>query len=249
MIKTIGLLVLLCATSSAFAICSINLRVVDYPPQYILEKDGTWSGLAVEAAELLLGRAGCEVKYLPAPWKRTLMLTRDGIVDMMPYISMNAERGEYMHFIGPLREETMSLVVLEDTNYRIDSLDDFKKLSMPIGAINGGFYGEIFKSKYETDGEFVKTIKFFAEIKKNVLRLKLNRLSGFILDQDDLKYSLKTDNDYEGLKLHSFTVHKNEVYFGFSKKTVSNELLSKLETAFTEIQKEGGFEEIINSYY
>ena len=43
--------------------------------------------------------------------------------------------------------------------------------------------------------------------------------------------------------------NKNEVYFGFSKKTVSNELLLKLETAFTDIQKEGGFEEIINSYY
>ncbi|SLM31001.1 hypothetical protein MTBBW1_260002 [Desulfamplus magnetovallimortis] len=54
----------------------------------------------------------------------------------------------------------------------------------------------------------------------------------------------------ENLRLtrSSFILNQNEVYYGFSKKTVSPELLSRLQKAFNSAKAEGKFEAVINRY-
>ena len=83
---------------------------------------------------------------------------------------------------------------------------------------------------------------------RNILKLKRGRIAGFIMDRYDLSYKVKTQELYRGLKIHPFFVNQNDVFFGFSKKSVNPELLARLQRAYIRIRAKGVLKEITMQY-
>ncbi len=232
---------------NAFADCELRIRVTNYPPHYYKD-NGQWRGMAVELAETLLNEANCKSTYTIQPWKRALISMKQGKLDMQLNLSITEERKGFIHFIGPQRDESMVLVVNEDSNYEINSLEDIKKLPGYIGIQNGAYYGETFKSKFKTDKAF--TEKFHAVTNANQL-IKIfrgSRVIGFIMDRYELFYKIKTNELFKGLKAHSFFINQDFVYFGISKKSVSKELLEKLQQAYDNAEAKGNFKRVLERY-
>jgi polar amino acid transport system substrate-binding protein len=235
-------------TVNAFADCQLKMRVVDYPPQYFKDENGKWRGMAIELGTALLKEANCKVIFSELPWRRSLEFMMEGKVDMMLNMSYSEEREKYINFIGPARDESMVIAVLEESNFIINSLEDFKKLPKGIGIMIGASYGDTFDSKYETDQDFAKKIKPVPDLLQNIKKLKHNRLAGFIMDRYDLAYKVKTQKLYKGIKLHTFIVNQNKVFFGFSKKSVPLELLTRIQRAYIRAREKGVFKEIMKNY-
>ncbi|MCP3943897.1 MAG: amino acid ABC transporter substrate-binding protein [Desulfobacteraceae bacterium] len=232
---------------NAFADCELKVRVTDYAPQYY-QDNGKWKGLAVELVEVLLNEANCKPIYLIVPWKRALDHMRIGKIDIMLNLSITDERKEFINFIGPQRDESMILVVSEDTNFEIRSLEDIKKISGLIGIQRGAYYGESFKVKYTAEETFAQKFYEVTYAKQFVKMYNAKRLSGFFIDRYEFFYKLNTNEEFKGLKASKFIINQDFVYFGLSKESVSNELLDRIQQAYEKAKAKGKFERVLERY-
>ncbi|MDM8516234.1 transporter substrate-binding domain-containing protein [Desulfobacterales bacterium HSG16] len=232
--------------------CDLTVRVPDrgsYPPFFIQnENNGKWSGLSIELVEALLKEAGCTPSYKPLPFKRALLYLGTGEIDIVLNLSIKKEREKYTNFIGPQLDETVVLVVRKDSNYELNSLDDIKKLPKAIGIEKGKYYGKAFKDKRKNDKEFDKRIDGTDNFIFNERKLRKKHISGFLGYGYNVFARFKKNPMYKNFKVHSLVVQKDWVYFGLSKKSVSGDMLQKLQKAYDRATKKGTFKEVQNRY-
>lgn len=219
-----------------------------YPPFFNLDKNGAWQGLSIELAEVLLAEAGLKAVYKPLPFPRALAYLREGQLDMMLNLTVTEERNEFSYFIGPQLDEVVVLVVKRESDLEIASLDDFKKLPKPVGVERGKIYGNIFEEKRRTDHSFAGCLDEVTEINLNEIKLEKDRLSAFLGYGYNTYYRIKTDPLYRNFKIHPFIVNEDWVFFGFSKKSISEETLSTLQSAYDSATQKGLFENVRQQY-
>lgn len=241
-------LVFLSLSSPAIADCKIRVRVSDFKPQYYQDDKGKWRGLAVEYAEALLKEANCLPVFHKAPWKRALRYMRSGQLDLMLNLSITDERKQYMHFIGPQRDETMVFVVRKDADFMVSSLDDLKKLPGRIGIEAGNYFGKTFDDKIITDRAFRDKFAEVHDTALNIQKLEHERIVGFFSEKYNAVYKMSTDPTYKNFKINPFIVNQDQVYFGVSRRAVTPELLVTLKNAYERAKSKGIFDKILDRY-
>jgi len=248
MLKITLAILILTLPSISFGHCRITYRVADFPPYMSSEKTGTWSGLDVELAQTLFAEANCKVKFVLMPWKRGLYLLKHGGVDMMSGLSFNIEREKYTYFIGPMRDESIGLVVSRNSHFELTQLEDLKGLPKRIGYLRGVYYGEIFSKKYHSDTQFADKFEAADSEQTNLLKLQKHRLSAFAGDKYNSIYKLRLQKIDHKYKVHNFLLNQNVVYFGFSRASISKGNLKRLQAAFNKLHKNGEFDRIRAKY-
>jgi len=223
------------------------VRVTEFKPQYYLDSDGQWQGLAVEITRALFNQAKCDITFVDVPWKRALHLLDQGGVDLVLNMTATADRAMYAHFIGPMLDETQALIVAKDSNHIITKLDDIKHLPKRIGIDRGVFYGSLFAQKMTMDPSFVDKFEY-ADNNSNMLKLRSGRVLGILGNKYTASYRVQNLLPKGKFKLHPFVFNQSFVYFGFSKKSVSKKLLTRFERAYETIRQNGTLQDIRNSY-
>ncbi len=250
--KTIlmGLIVLSVLNNLSIA-CEIRARSAIVSPdqmslKYIKHQDGSWSGLTIDLTKALLEEAGCTYSFHPLAWKRGLVDLKDGSIDMMMNFSFTKEREKYAYYIGPMDEEKMILVVHENSNYSIDSFDDFKEIPAKISYERGAYLGKEFDHNLKADPDFVKKFEPFTggDI-TNYERLSLKRIGGIIADKYEVSSQLA---NYPQLSVHPFTINHDWVYWAVSRKSVSEETILKLYQAYIRLKNRKALEQIVDRY-
>lgn len=240
-------LALLLFSSQSFASCNVKMRVYQSPPNYYMNDQGQWTGLAFELANAVIKEAGCNAQYINMPWKRALKLFELGKIDMMTSLSVTEERKKFVHFFGVQHEEIISPIVKESTNYNIKDLNDFKSLPGRVGHIRGAFYGSAFATKAD-EPWFSNKIAAYNSTDELMNGLRRNRLSMFLYNRDNAPRMLSKYTDGHNFKLHPYVVFKNTVYFGLSKNTSDNKLLGKLRQAYLRVRESGELSSINEKY-
>jgi hypothetical protein len=75
-----------------------------------------------------------------------------------------------------------------------------------------------------------------------------DRISGFLGYGYHVFHRLKTDAAYENFTVHPYPVNQDWVYFGFSKESVTETTLKRLQEAYDRLEAKGAFEEIKRRY-
>lgn len=239
-------------SSKTFA-CELSVRVGDYAPEYVQNEQGEWTGLAVDLAKTLLDEAGCKPSFRLTSWSRAKDGIKNGYIDMIMNFSKTPKRETYAYFIGPQKDESMVLVVLDDPSIKIDSLDDIKTLNGQIAIEKGGIYGQEFSEKFANDKDFSKHFKEMIKPKDNINRMKIGAIVGYIDDYDTAVYQL-AENELEGkFKIYPNSdkplfINQDWVYFGFSKESVSKELFLQLHDAYERAKNQGKFDAVLEKY-
>ncbi|WP_299872618.1 ABC transporter substrate-binding protein [uncultured Cocleimonas sp.] len=235
-------------SSASAESCILKARVTNIPPLYYKDDSGEWSGLTVDLANVLLNEVGCKGDFESISWSRSLDLLKTGGIDMMMNLSKTKDREKFIHFIGPQSIETAQLLTKKNIAIDINSLEDFKKLPGIVGYQQGSFYGKEFHEKLKSDPEFNGKFEVVFSQEFNLNKLKSDRIIG-ILGQNYSGVSAQKDllnsNEY---KVHPYIIHHNEVYFGFSKKSVLPEIISKLNEAYDRATNNKEFHRVIESY-
>ncbi len=230
--------------------CELIIRITEkpYPPFFIIDNNGKPGGLSIEIAEALLNEAGCKPVYKPLPWKRALAQLRSGEIHLMLNMTPTEERKEFVNFIGPQLDETVVLVIRKDSGLNITCLDDIKKFPKALGTELGKVYGETFERKKATDEQFAKKIEMTANMESNENKLNTERISGFLGYGYNVYYKIKNDPLYANFTVHPLIIRQDWVYFGFSKMSVSTEMLQRFQMAYSHIEKTGLLENVRKSY-
>jgi len=227
--------------------CKITVRIPEgsiYPPFFMQDTNGKLTGLAIELAEALLYEAGCTPVYVPLPFARSLKYLESGQLNLMLNLSITEERKAYIKYIGPQLDETVVIVILKGSNYKINSLDDLKKFPKPIGVERGKVYGKTFDLKREKDYSFREKIDEVSDLLSNEKKLLSGRISCFLGYGYNIFYKMKSDPQYKNFSVHPFIINQDWVYFGFSKKSVSDDLFKRLQAAYQSAKRKGLFEAI-----
>jgi polar amino acid transport system substrate-binding protein len=250
-ILSLILAVLLVGWTESGRCCEIRVRVPEgnsYVPFTIKDASGKWSGLSIELTEALFQEAGCTPVYKALPFARGLYSLQIGEIDMMPNMTITRQRKVFMHFIGPQVDETVFFVTRKNARYAIASIDDFRNLPLAIGVDRGKVYGSEFEQKRAVDPLFRSRLEEVNDVDLNEKKLAMGRISGFLGYDYNVMYQMKTNPLYNDFAIHPFVVHRDWVYFGFSKKSVSPELLARLQEAYDQATRQGVFEAIRRKY-
>jgi polar amino acid transport system substrate-binding protein len=248
---TLLTIMMICWSMNAGSACELNIRVPEgntYPPFFEQDVNGKWGGLSIEMVEALLQEAGCIPIYKTLPFLRAIEYMKSGLIDMMLNMTITEKREKFINFIGPQLDETVVLVVRNDSSFTITSLDDLKKLPKYIGVERGKVYGKAFEEKRAKDAFLRSRLETVSEINLNENKLKIGRISGFLGYGYNVFYRIKNDPFYKEFTAYPFVISQDWVYFGLSKQSVPPDLLQKLQDAYDRAKQKGVFEAIRKRY-
>jgi ABC-type amino acid transport substrate-binding protein len=228
----------------------IVVRIPDKPspPFYYQDEKGEWTGLEVEMARALLKEAGYEPKFIGLPWSRALDSMKDGTIQMMMNLSQTEERSQFINWIGPERKSRMILAVRrENKDLPVQTIDDLalvaSQMNSKFGIKQDTVYSPEFNERLK-DPEFAKWFETVPDELLNPPKVVNGRILGWFQDETMVRYMIATTPEYAELVIHAFALAEGEVYFGFSKISVPDDLVKKLQAAYEILQNNGVFDEI-----
>jgi ABC-type amino acid transport substrate-binding protein len=96
----------------------------NFPPHYLLDRDGQPTGYAIDTLKRLADSAGLQIRYLVKPdWGSTMEALRKGEADLIPNLGITADRQVHFDFTAPLETFALGLFV-RSINTDIHSMDD-----------------------------------------------------------------------------------------------------------------------------
>ena len=222
----ITLFILILSNVTFADIISIRAGENDFPATYMTADN--WEGMDIEIIREIFLRAKLDYRFISMPFKRSLIQTQDGKINLIPNLVKNKERSEYMHWLGPTRVTCIGLVVQkQDLNLSIKTTDDLIKAShqenKKVGYLTGASYSSLFDDRLENDSSLQEVLHFLPDKHQHLEMLKLGRLLGYFHDVFEIQQRMLDKSfarQYNNLALHSYQIEGSctGAYIGVSKK-------------------------------
>jgi polar amino acid transport system substrate-binding protein len=229
---------------------TIKVRVANFAPNYFQDDTGNWTGLSVELSTVIIERAGFKAELIDLPWSRAMMYIKRGKIHYMTNLSKTDERSEFLQWIGPVRQDSLNLIVKkENVNLPIQKLDDFVQISKEhrkhFGYQDKIRYSDEFENKMHNDIDFNHSFEKVYIVDDNIKRTANGKILGFFESSLSISYRIDNDSESAGLAIHSYSVSKNNIYHGISKAGVSAEIYEKLRLSAEKCMNDGTIARIV----
>ena len=122
----------------------ITISIRDFPPFEFVE-NGKVVGINQETISEVLKRSGYKVKFIPLPWKRALISTKDGTIDAIASIKKSPHLSNNFIFSDPIMYTQEYFFKKTSSNLKLVSIKDLQPYK--IGTVDQYFYGLNFHEK------------------------------------------------------------------------------------------------------
>jgi polar amino acid transport system substrate-binding protein len=216
-----------------------------FPPHIVLTVAQP-EGINVRMIQAVAAQVGCSVRFVNAPWARALKLLEQGDLDVISQLTYNEERAKYIAFIGPHLEERVWLIADPSKVPPLHQLSDLIRwpATVSIAVLNGAYFGEAFQQLRHAPSMQRRFYPMVSNQDKLAL-LESGRVQAVL--EEELAWKWRTQNTLTAFK-PLLLVHSDPVYFGFSRISVSPELLSKLVAAWQQLYVSGKLQQIRRHY-
>lgn len=217
-----------------------------FPPHILFAADGQPHGINVQMLQLLAAAVGCRVRFIRSPWARSVRLLQQGELDVISQLTFNPQRAETMAFIGPHLTERVLLIANPATVPPLQQLSDLTSwpLDVQVAVLNGAYFGEALQLLRDDPLQRQRFYPMVSNQDKLAL-LESGRVHAVL--EEELAWQFRTagqPTSFQPLLL----VHAAPVYFGFSRKSVSPELLQRLALAWQLLYQSGQLEQVRRKY-
>ncbi|MDF2592213.1 MAG: transporter substrate-binding protein, partial [Clostridia bacterium] len=223
---------------------TLMVAISEYPPFLVEHNNGeSFSGIDVDIMNEVFKRKGVKAIYKSYPFEKTIELLKDGFIDVIPTLSYNKEREEYMIFSESYRDTTKYVFVGKtDSNVQINNSEDMKNYS--IGMAKGFSYPEEFMK----DTSISKDESINAEIMLS--KLLKNQIDAAIFNEFTLGEYIIKNNLKDKVRLMGYTIvdKTSDTRIAFAKKNNLYNMKSVFEAGFDEIKKDGTIDRIYKAY-
>ncbi|NVJ97252.1 MAG: transporter substrate-binding domain-containing protein [Alphaproteobacteria bacterium] len=207
--------------------CSKVYRMgwTDIPPAFYGNELRQPVGVDVEILDAVFERLGCRYEPRYMPFKRYIVSTEAGMVDLVLSASKNADRQSYAYFSVPYRRERMVAFAFSGNEelLKIRSLDDLARSSARVAAGIGMWLGAEFHARLESDPDFKSRVMLIEGYTTIVKALAANRVDVMVGDENGIHYLINKLGLQAKVVPLPVLIHENDVHFMFSKKTVPEE--------------------------
>lgn len=216
-----------------------------FPPHIVLTEQQP-EGINVRMLEALAAQVGCTVRFVQSPWARAVKLLQQGEIDVISQLTYTRQRAQDIAFIGPHLEERIWLIADPMKVPPLRQLRDLPRwpATISIAVLNGGYFGEEFQ-QFRDAPEMQRRFYPMVSNQDKLALLESGRVQAVLEEEFVWQWRVqKTLTSFKPLLL----VHSDQVYFGFSRISVSPELLSKLAVAWQQLYVSGELQQIRRSY-
>lgn len=239
-----------------FAFCSPtvakqNLAVgweLWYPYQYH-NKQRELVGLDFDIFNAIVKDAGLTVTFTELPWKRHVHYIKTGQMDVAMGSSYTAERADFAYFSLPYRKEQVNLFVKNKDikNIKITSLSGLIGSRYMIGIESGYYYGEEFQTLFQNP-KFQDHISEVIDLEENIKLLINGHLDGILVDPVTMKAFVKKYKLEGQFVKHSLPVYQADIHIMLSKKSMSVEMLNRIDNSITSLSKSGEIKKLLDKW-
>ncbi|MBY5972878.1 transporter substrate-binding domain-containing protein [Ferrimonas balearica] len=114
----------------------LTVGVSHFPPYQVVTEDGTLTGFGVESLRDLAERAGVQLQFKEISTEDWAAGPSPDRYDILPPISVNADRQRRMDFTTPIQQSPYSIFVRAGSGEGIADLDDLVGLRVGVGEQN-----------------------------------------------------------------------------------------------------------------
>jgi len=228
----------------------ITVATGQWEPYSYYDAQGRFTGIDADMVRAIFVEAGCTLLELGSmPASRNMTLFFRGEIDMMTGASLTAERLKGARFSLPYRGETVGLFFVADGSARfrdIRSFDDFlAHQSLSMLAPRVGYYGPIYE-KYQASLLGAKRLSQFIDFPQGMRMLAARRGDFMLGDAAGVEHAAAR----QGIKVQPlpFWLVESQVHLMFSRATVPEADVRRIDAAILRLQKRQVFERIRQRY-
>lgn len=239
------------ALASADSGCSKPISITSgvWAPYNYVDAQGRYTGLDVEMSRLIMREAGCtlvELDRMP-PIRNTFMFDH-GKADMMAGASRTLERSRSAFFSVAYRSETVRLFAPSAEVARwshVRSFADVVRSQATILAPRVGWYGEEY-AVHQPELKAGKRLFQFNEFPDGIKMLAAGRASLILGDEASVQWAAAQ----RGIKLEAlpFWLLDAPVHLMFSKQTVTESDVRRVDAAIERLRRRGVLERLRRAY-
>jgi len=219
----------------------VTLCSNEWPPYY--GENLSKNGFISEIIRQSFLHSDYELKIAYFPWKRTVLLAKEGetCIGLYTFGNVTAERKKVFHYSDPLPGLEFSLIVNKDSKIKVNKLDDLKGLRIGIGA------GYKLTDEFEELRPSLSLVSATDEFQL-VKMLIAGRVDGILTDPRVFSYLVSKENISENTAFHPiFMVHESDQYVAFSKANQDGERMTQVfNKGLKYLKKSGEFKKIVD---
>ncbi|MCK5111513.1 MAG: SiaB family protein kinase [Arcobacteraceae bacterium] len=197
------------------------------PPLKFTDKNNQANGMLIDIWKLWSQKTGLNIEFIEAGWDDTLLMVKEGKVDIHGGLYYTKERDEYLDYTAKPFYTNKNYFFHHKSITNIKNNDDILPFVVGVG---NGYPRKFMKENYPNVliKKYDKNTQTIQAIKNGEIKIVLNSLPNFI-------YSLKQNqidiNDFKYVEDHPAFVKK---YFGAVQKG-NKELLKLIDEGFLKI--------------
>lgn len=177
----------------------------------------------------LLFNIQCNIVEVDVPPGRGFLLMDEGEIDVMIAITKNPEREKNFHFIGPHGKERNWLIGQREKIFAVSNLYDLRNSRLTMSLTKSAFYGFAFE-ELKKDKNIENRIIYMTsnEQKMNIF---IKRRVDVTIENEYVINEMVSSGLFDKLNLAKlFLVDESDIYYAFSRKSMSNEKAEKLQS-------------------
>jgi polar amino acid transport system substrate-binding protein len=245
-----GLIVASSATGRAEAACTLRASFTLYGVYSFTGPDGEAAGADVDLVKAVADELGCVASFHKMPWARVLLELENGELDVTTSASRTPERERFAHFSVPYRQAQMGIYVRkgESGRYTLDGLSGVVEAGLRLGVVNGYYYGPEFEALMADPG-FAERVDGVINYETNIRKLLLGRIDGILVDDIGVMIGALADHGAEDqVEQHPVFLAGDEFHLMFSKKSVSADLVARIDEVLAGMEADGRLLHIMDKY-
>lgn len=228
----------------------ITLATGQWEPYSYYDAQGRFTGIDADMVRAIFDEAGCTLVELGSmPASRNLTLFFRGDIDMMTGASITAERGKRAWFSLPYRDETVGLFFLADGSNKFAGLRSFDDVlaqeRLSVLAPRVGYYGPLYEKQMPALLE-AKRLSQFIDFTQGMRMLAARRGHFMLGDAAAVEHAAAR----QGVKVQPlpFWLVESKVHLMFSRATVAQADVRRIDAAIERLQRRGAFDRIRQHY-
>jgi polar amino acid transport system substrate-binding protein len=228
---------------------AVSMATGQWEPYAYYDAQNNFTGIDADMTRAIFKEAGCVLVELGTkPAVRNLALFEKGEIDLMTGASINAERLKLAHFSVPYRDETIGLFALADGAGKystIRSFQDFLGRPLTLLAPKAGWYGAAYEQQIERLRRSQRLSQFL-DYSQGIRMLAAGRANFILGDAAGIEHAAAR----QGVKVQPlpFWLVQSRVHLMFSRATIGQDDVQRIDAAIARLQRRGVFEQIRRSY-
>ncbi|WP_073218890.1 ABC transporter substrate-binding protein [Massilia sp. CF038] len=229
----------------------ITLATGQWEPYSYFDAQGHFTGIDADMVRAIFQEARCDLVELgPMPASRNLTLFFRDKIDLMTGASRTPERLKRARFSLPYRDETVGLFFLAGaSSARFAGLHSFEQVvgqpQWSLLAPRVGYYGPLYE-KSMAPLLAAKRLSQFIDFTQGMRMLAAGRADFMLGDASGVEHAAAR----QGVKVQPlpFWLLQSRVHLMFSRATVPEADVRRIDAAIERLQKRGVFDQIRSRY-